>query len=245
MPQTKYGRIKPGKSQYIVIAPHAAGDDLKSGLIASKLAKRLEAFLVVNKIYKKPGNSACKIAPNICEDFNKLLWSKKHDKYLWKKKQPAMKQFFTDIAKFNEQAKLQTGAKKAVNVYIHSYTSKESGLDIGAGLRPGKFKSKLFGSRKHYSVGNNSGEVTIKIGDIKKLKNFLEKKLIKDYNLNVTIGESYSGWSRQSAIQFHKCEGRNDYALQLEISQHLRRLPKDIEYTVDLIAQAILLIFNK
>ncbi len=236
---TNYGYKKTGSSKFVIVAPHAAGDDLKSGFIAKKLAQELNAYLVVNKFYKKPNNSQALKNPHQVEDFNELTWSEKKEKYLWSKKNPVMKEFFQDIEKFSYQAKQFSSNNKALIIYIHSFTSDHIGIDIGAGAKHHNFSNKIFGSLYHKEKGDNHGKITLPINLIKKIKKELEKKVKIKYNLTTTVGYQYSGWSRQSAVQFHCHEGRNDYSIQFEISQHLRRNKSDLDYTIQILTETI------
>jgi hypothetical protein len=61
--------------------------------------------------------------------------------------------------------------------------------------------------------------------------------------LSVSVGEKYSGWSRRSAIQFHKHAGRNDFALQIEINRKLRGFSHLSDF-VDLLADSLSQVFK-
>ncbi len=235
MQETNYGIQRPGQSQFVIVAPHSAGDDLKSGLVAKCLARQLQASLVINYRYLKPKNSR---ATNHCdqvEDFNKLRWSNKKQKYLWAKKKPAMHEFFQDIERYAELAKQFSWENKAVIIYIHSLNKVRVGVDIGAGLKSYK------GNHFEYSFKDkkNYGKATVKINQLKLFKSLLEPDLKKIFNLKVSVGQVHTGWSRSSAIQFHKHEGRNDYALQLEIGKALRTNTENIQQTANILAQAL------
>lgn len=236
MPETIYGRKHWGKSRFVVVAPHAAGDDLKTGVIASRLAASLSGALVVNSLYKKTKN----FDPDYVEDFNRLLLAPVSQKYLWQGKKRAMRFFYQDIASYCN-AVLEKHATKAVAIYIHGMHHKNVGIDISAGLR--HQGSRLFGSKYHAEVGVNSGAVTLKINQAKAIFNFLKKELSQNRNLDVTMGKSFSGWSQWSGIQFHKNLGRNDYALQLEVNQDLRTSNDDINYLVKILTQVLKEVF--
>ena len=240
MEATGYGKKSTGQSRFVIIAPHAAGDDLKTGIIARRLAKKLNGFLVINNKFIKPENNQANEKSDWVEDFNKLRWSYKHKRYLWKRKKPEMKEFFKDIDNFCKQAEQFDNENKAIALYIHGIKSEKIGIDIGAGLKKhNDSQNKVFGTKKHREVKDNTGKVTVKIGTLKKIKKQLADKFEKDFGLNISVGNHYSGWSKQSAIQFHKLEGRDDYALQLEIS-HLFRQDKDkINYIVSLLTETL------
>lgn len=237
--KTNYGFKKTGSSPFVFIAPHAAGDDSKTGIIANKLAQKMSGFLIVNNKYFKSTNRKALIYPNRVEDFNNLSWGYSYNKYLWKRKHPDMKLFFKDIADYCEQARKYGKSNKAIAVHIHGIDSNNIGIDIGAGIKKHNNGNKVFGSRRHKEIGQNTGKITLKISVVKKIKKELEKKLKKDYNLLVTIGENYSGWSKQSAIQFHKHAGRDDYAVQFEISDILRKNKKNRGYIIELFSQIL------
>lgn len=229
---TNYGFKRYGKNKFVIIAPHAAGDDLKTALVAAKLSKKINAGLIVNNKYFKISNSKAKNNPEYTEDFNRLSWSYKHHKYLWSKKKPAMKDFFLDIDLFCQQASIYSNEKKAIAIYIHGIKNKKTGIDIGVGLKSINGKNKFINSNK--KINNNGGFITIKINQLKKLHHNLHQKLKKEYNLSASVGKKYIGWSKQSAIQFHKHEGRNDYSLQLEINRKLRN-KKNIDRLIDIL----------
>ena len=237
---TSYGYKKSGQSHFVIVAPHAAGDDLKTELISKKIAENLKAFLVINKIYKKPHNSQAAKNPDTVEDFNNLTWSETKEKYLWQNKKPAMKTFFQDIKDFaNEAKKLNPLPNKAIIIYIHGFTSDHVAIDIGAGAKHHNFSNKIFGSLHHPQKGDNQGKITLPISVIKKIRKELEKKIKIKYNLATTIGYQYSGWSRQSAIQFHCHVDQDDYALQFEISQNLRKDDFSINFIIETLTEVI------
>ncbi|MFH1286739.1 MAG: hypothetical protein ABII02_03225 [Candidatus Magasanikbacteria bacterium] len=237
--KTMYGRKIVGKSPFVIIAPHAAGDDLGTGIIAYRLAKKLDAFLVQNNIFKKPSSSRAAKQLEKVEDFNMLSWSYTKKKYLWGRKHKAMKEFFKDIDVFCTEARSMREDSKCVAIHIHGMTSTTIGIDIGVGAKMGMYTNMIYGARTYNLFHKNNGKITIKISLVKKLRKALEKIVKKVYNLEVTIGQHYSGWSKTSAIQFHKHEGRVDYAIQLELNQKLRQ-KKNIDKTVRYIHNALL-----
>ena len=240
--KTGYGYKIKGQSPFVIIAPHAGGDDLKSGLIAKKIAKKLNGFLVVNKNFIKPSNTHADKNSSYALDFNKLCWCAKKGKYLWKKR-PSLKLFFQDIADYCDQAKKHSRENKAIAVYIHSLRDKNIGIDLGVGLKSIKDKNNRFiFSFKDNS--QNSGIATIKLNQIKKIKKLFEKNL-SSRQLLVSVGKVHSGWSKSSAIQFHKHEGRKDYALQIEISKSLRDTQENRCYTSNLTADILQTVFIK
>lgn len=240
MEQTCYGKKREGNSCFVIIAPHGAGDDLKTGVIASRLAKKINGFLVINNKFIKPENKRSENNPDMVEDFNKLRWSYTRNRYLWRKKKSEMKKFFQDIDNFCQQAQKFGTKQKAVAIHIHGIHSEDIAIDIGAGLkRHNHSLNKVFGTKKHNGVKCNTGKVTLKIGILKKIKKQLTEKVQKDFGLGTSIGDQYSGWSKRSAIQFHKLEGRDDYAIQFEISHLFRQDDDKINYIVNLLAETL------
>lgn len=236
---TTYGFKRPGQSRFVIIAPHAAGDDLKTGLIAKKLADSLNGWLIVNNRYYKKSNRRATRYPEFAEDFNRLSWSKKKNKYLWARKKPAMKKFYQDISYFCDQIETALNCQAAV-IYLHGIKDKKIGIDLGAGIKLIKESNHFL--RSKYSADNNSGLTTLKIGQIKKIKKLLQNNLKKEYNLNVSVGKKHTGWSKLSAIQFHKHQGRDDFALQIEINFFLRQKPNRTQL-IDLLSNSLKEIF--
>lgn len=235
MIKTNYGKKKTRLGRFVIIAPHGAGDDLKSGVVAVRLAKVLNSSYVINNKYQKPENKTNKNS-DLIEDFNRLKWSAVKKKFLWMKKKPAMKEFYLDIANTCDKIKNSRGVK-AVVIYVHGMQHKKIGVDIGVGLRPQG--SRLFGSGYHEETGCNTGNVTIKISQAKKIFKIVRESLQKDFNLEVSTGATFSGWSKWSGIQFHKHGDRNDYAIQVEINKFLRSDDEKINYVVDLFSRAL------
>lgn len=241
--ETSYGIKCAGNSQFIVAAPHAAGDDWKTSRFAKLLAKEIEAALVVNNKYYKPDNKfAQQRPPEFAADFNKLCWSPTYNKYLWKRKPPAMKEFYMDVVGYCKTVKKSKLNQKAVVVYIHGMSDKKNGIDLGVGLKA-KDSGKRF-LNKWDKPRSNSGVITIQIKQLKKLKTLLEEKLEKDHRLSVSIGSKHIGWSKQSAIQLHKHNRKNEFALQIEVNRKLRRL-QNLRYSVKLLADALIAVFGK
>lgn len=237
---TNYGKKRLRTSRFVVVAPHGAGDDLKTGILAVRLARALNGSYVINNKYKKPENKNNK-NPDYVEDFNRLRWAFIKKRFLWAKKKPAMKEFYFDIAQICDKIKERID-KKAVVLYIHGMQNEQVGIDIGTGVR---FQGKrLFGSGYHINTGFNSGEPTLKISKTKKIISLLKNEFLKKYNLKITTGEAYSGWSKWSGIQFHKHQGRNDYAIQIEVNEFLRSNDEKINYTVNLLTKTLTQVFK-
>ncbi|MFH1291607.1 MAG: hypothetical protein ABIH87_00180 [bacterium] len=239
--KTEYGIKKDGTSKFVIIAPHGAGDDLKTGAIARCLAKELNGFLIINKKFIKPSNSKARLNKENIEDFNRLRWGPISQKYFFKRKKKEMKLFYNDIARACDLAKKISTDKKAVAIYIHGSKKSDSSIDIGCGVKYWKNKY-LLGSKKHNSK-KNSGQVTLKVGLLKKLRKQIESKPFKDGRLLTTIGEVKAGWSKHNALQFHKSMGRNDYAFQLEMSNDLRSDKDSIHLIAKILLESIIQVF--
>ena len=132
MSRTNYGRKRKGSSKFVVVAPHAAGDDIGTKEIAEEISRHSDAFLVVNENYIKPSCSRATSNPDNVEDFNELSWSSSNQRYLWQRKHPHMKEFFGHIKEFAEEAR-EYGDGRAIVVYIHGIadSTEQIGIDIG------------------------------------------------------------------------------------------------------------------
>ena len=239
MSRTNYGQKKKGSSEFVVVAPHAAGDDIRTKEIAEEISRHLNASFVVNDKYIKPTNSRASSNPDTVEDFNKLSWSNSNQRYLWQRKHPHMKEFYDHIKEFAEGAR-QYGDGRAIVVYIHGIADnpEQIGIDIGFGARyhNGRLKGTQGRRDKHPDSGRNTGIVRAKRAHMEQLKDTLEEKLSGDHELQAGIGEHYAAWSRQDGIQYHA--GSNDHSFQLEISSLLRK-QTNVKYTAKLIADAL------
>ncbi len=212
MEKTIYGEKGEGKSRFIIVAPHGAGDDEATEKIAKDIAKTLGSYFVINKKFVKSKKSK-KALPNgsNIEDFNKLPVS--DSGYDWNKKKPEMKIFFDDIQEFQDS--ILSKGMKAVVIYIHGM--KNLGIDIGGGFKYDR--EILKGTKEHPSAGRNKGEERMNKDSAEELKKILEGGENKEPNIKkwkVGIGERFAGWGRENAIQYHT--GTNVESFQLEIT---------------------------
>ncbi|MFH0780287.1 MAG: hypothetical protein V1928_05585 [Parcubacteria group bacterium] len=237
--RTVYGRKAGGKSQFVVIAPHAGGDDLRTGRLARHLAKLLDGAIVLNKKFYKHTNHKAALKPHFIEDFNELSWNKQRGEWRWFNRKLAMKIFYDDIAGYCD-AIIAGLNRQPVCIYIHGLKTVELGIDIGMGLKSKNGKNRFVGSSGHGAV---TGVPTIQIGQLKKMKQLLQEPIKKDYNLDIGVGNIYSAWDKRCGIQFHKCCGRNDYAIQLEIQHRLKETEENIAKLALLLAETFKLIF--
>jgi hypothetical protein len=249
MTRANYGSRQKGSSKFVVVAPHAAGDDTRTKEIAEAVARHLNASLVVNEKYIKPSNSRASTSSTV-EDFNKLSWSRSHERYLWNRKHPHMKEFYDHIAEYAKHAREQ-GDGRAIVVYIHGMKDGDDGVGIDIGFGAKYHEERLKGTRgrrdKHPDCGTNSGVVRANREDMEKLKTTLEDRLSTDHGLSAGIAEAtrydssgrkieFAAWSKQNGVQYHN--GPTEHSFQLEISSLLRR-PGNVAKTARMIADAL------
>ncbi|MBM3436159.1 MAG: hypothetical protein FJY07_08115 [Bacteroidetes bacterium] len=246
MEKTNYGFFIKRNSRFIIVAPHAAGNDTLTKEMTCKIAEYLNGSAVVNEKYRKPTKSVSqKNTIEEREDFNRLpKWNSKKEQYLWTDKTPAMKDFYEMIKSLIKDVKLNVN-KSAVVVYIHGMKNKRNiGIDIGIGARydNGKLKGTGENSEQHPDSGKNKGMITASTEKIEKLKSKIEEQLISDLNLKVVIGKFFPGWSRRNGTQFRS--GTQCDAIQLEISNKLRKSEK-IDYTSKIISKSLKEVYFK
>ncbi len=238
---TDYGYKIRGRSNFVVIAPHAAGDDLRTAYIARLLGRRLHGSVIVNNKFYKETNKKAVQSPEFAEDFNRLSWSNKHQRHFWRKKKPAMKVFYQDIAEYCDEAKLKSHEGKAVAIYLHGMKYDKIAFDFGTGLRSKKRNMRFQGS---YECDVSTGVPTLPIKYLKMIKRVVEPLTLKEYNLPIGLGENFPAWSRRIGVQFHKFNGRNDYAIQLEITKELKNTKEQIDSIINILSQSLKTIFR-
>lgn len=233
MKKTNYGIKEKGKSGFVIVAPHAAGDDLKTGEIAQSIAKQLKASLVVNEKYVKPTNSKAGVKP--VRDFNRLPF-KKNGKYEWsgKREDKHMKEFYDDIEK------IAKSINKPVIVFIHGMIDRYGiDIDIGCGAKYDKKDGKLKGTEKpdkHPKAGESTGIITANLKKMEELKKFF-----CDRDQKTDIGRKFAAWSKRNGVQYHT--GTPHGSFQLEITSRLRKKNK-LNYTSRIIAEALKSIYK-
>lgn len=233
--KTEYGIKRPGNSRFIIVAPHAGGDDLKTGFIARRIARILGAYLVVNNKFFKPTNSKAALDPEHVEDFNKLNWYKYE--YRLRRRKKEMRAFYKDILDFSDEAGEKYG--QAVAIYIHGMNDDQFGVDLGAGVKHVN-DQKVHNADCGYKC---SGVETMHLDTVKKIKQLLEKEIMSKYNLRVGIGELYSAWGRRIGVQIHKYK-RDDLAIQIEINTILKKGKDDRRFISKLISNTFSEIFG-
>lgn len=231
--ETGYGYKVEGSSKFVIVAPHAAGNDKNTDKIAGLIAQRLDAFLVINTRFRKK----TKVKKNE-EDFNKLSWN--GNQYNWGGKQGEMKKFFDDIKTFSESARNKSRDNKAVIIYIHGLRNTEDiGIDVGVGMKEDGITGELrgaTGSNRHPDARKNTGEKRVEKETIIKLRKKLNQ-MLEARNLRATIGAKKAAWSRQNAVQFHA--NTTDDSMQFEIVYALRKNDRNIEFTSNILAEAL------
>ncbi|MBI2445834.1 hypothetical protein HYV43_05585 [Candidatus Micrarchaeota archaeon] len=235
MARTLYGFRQEGRTHFVIVAPHAAGDDLRTKEVAQHLARQLGASLVVNEKFIKPSNSAASRRPQDVEDFNQLPWTERG--YGWARKKAPMKQFYDHVKALAATARSRGGGR-AVIIYIHGMedNSQQVGIDIGAGAKYHRGAIRgAGGSRPHPEAGSNTGVVRAKRADIDTLKSKLDENL-QEHGLRADVGRFQPAWSRQNGVQFHA--GTPDHSIQLELSTFLRK-HSNVEATASIIANAL------
>jgi len=191
--KTVYGEKRKGVSEFVILAPHAGGDDLKTSELAIKIANKLNGSYVINKKFTKPTNKRNK-DENYSEDFNSLPILKS-GKYNWGKKKLAMKQFYLDAQSFCK--------KDSLILIIHGMKDKkDSEIDIGIGFIDSGFLFNFFKKK------NTSCDLSRAF----KLKKKLNRRV------RTTIGKYFNAKPKENAVHFFNCE-----TIQLEFSRSLRK----------------------
>ncbi|MFB6088666.1 MAG: hypothetical protein ABEK36_02690 [Candidatus Aenigmatarchaeota archaeon] len=229
MKSTSYGIKGTGSSRFVIVAPHAAGDDLRTKELALNISKHLDAFTVINEEYVKNTNSNSRKKPDKVEDFNKLEYSVEKSKYVWENKHPHMKEFYEHIEESCKNAR-RFGDGKSITIFIHGMKDNEEciGIDIGFGAK--------YRKGELVKCDKCMGKPRAKAEDVVGIKETLGKNLSDYYGLKASIGEFYAAWSIENGVQYY-----NNFpgkSLQLEISYSLRK-PGNIEHTSELIAEAM------
>ena len=251
MARTNYGIKEKGKSRFIIVAPHAAGDDLRTGKVTQNIAGQLKASLVINKKYVKRTNSKAGIKP--VRDFNRLPLIK--GVYKWGKKQGSrhMKEFYSDIMDFVKS--IHQRKEKPVIVFIHGMRNGKDKIKIDIGFGVKEYKGKLLGTRgarKHPDAGSNKGVVRANRKDMINLK-----KHLNSYDLKIGIGEAerfnkngrrlqFTAWSKLNGTQYFSKDLIKipTYSFQLEIDRSLRNKNK-LKNTSKIITDTLKLGYEK
>ena len=234
---TSYGAKYIGESKFVIVAPHAAGDDINTGSISGNVAYLLKAYRIMNNKFVKPRNSRAMTDGSNVEDFNHLSWYR--NEYVWGGKKPEMSEFYSDVRAYSEDARKHSHDRRAVITYIHGMEDRPDflAIDIGCGLKydGNRLKGTQGTADKHPESGTNTGVVRATRQEMEKLQADLGRCITSvDPRFRAGIGEYKAAWSRSNGIQWHA--GTNDASFQLEINKTLRDNP---EGTSRIIADAI------
>lgn len=254
---TNYGIKDKGKSRFIIVAPHAAGDDLRTEELAQSISEKLKAFVIINNKYIKPTNSRAKSIPNLVRDFNKLPLKK--GKYKWgeKKGSKHMKEFYDDIME-SVKSIHKSYSKKAIIVFIHGMKDGDDEINIDIGFGVKEYKGKLLGTKRtkrtdrHPDAGSNTGVVRANRECMENLKKVLSK-----FDLKIGIGKAeridkygkkiqFAAWSKMNGIQYFV---KNlikipTHSFQLEIASKFRKR-NHLEHTSKIISKALKSVYKE
>jgi hypothetical protein len=201
------------------------------------MAKKLNAFLVINDEFHKPCDKKC----DKCEDFNHLppmidepstspigYQGKKYD---WSKRAPEMEQFYTRIENYAAHAASlnKSNNKKCLVLFIHGLSHDTYDVDLGAGAKSAP--NMVINADQHIKSKDNTGTITAPINFLEKFKSVLE-----DAGLKVGAGDVFSAWDEQNGAQYLRNMGHDYYTVQMEINTNLRDDPKK---TADLLSNAV------
>ena len=210
--KTSYGWKKEGESKFVIVAPHGAGDDELTDIVAEEIAKIMDATVVVNTRYRR---ESCDL-----NDISDLADDEKK------------REFFKDVGDYAKEvrghsAKEHDGKEHAIVVYIHGMKGRgDKGIDIGIGAKWNKRKKKYQGAKYHPDSGKKKGKVRANIGMTREMRVKMDKKLKAEKGKRAWMGKVYAAWDEKNGIQYHA--GTGDYSMQIEISSRSirRRLQK-------------------
>jgi phage replication-related protein YjqB (UPF0714/DUF867 family) len=223
--QTQYGWRSTGESKFVIVAPHGAGDDELTELVAEEVARIMDAAAVVNTEYRR---ESC--------DLNDIS-----DVTTDQRKQ----QFFADITQAAEEARQYSsidhdGEEHALVVYIHGMKDRgDKGIDIGIGAKWREKKGRYQGAEYHPKAVKEDGtrmegKVRTNIEMARQTRISLDDTLGSEKGRTAGMGKVFAAWDEHNGIQYHA--GTEDHSIQIEISRSLR---EDPEYIAGVIATAL------
>ena len=222
--QTNFGIKKKGCNNIIIVAPHAAGNDLYTERIARAVAQSLDAYFVVNNRHRR---ADC--------DLNDISDIRTNSK---------KKEFFKAIDRYAREARQHSARgydrrEHSLVIYIHGMKDREDlGIDIGIGA---KFHRGLYKSaREHPQGGRNTGVIRTSTKLARQARIAMDKELKRNKNLRALMGKRFPAYNKYNAIQHHA--GTPDHSMQIEINRTLRDQP---EYTARVIAKGIQKAYKK
>ena len=216
--QQNFGISFEGDTRYVIVAPHAVeADDENTKEIALELAKKLNAYCIINDVYHKP----CKDKCDKDEDFNSLPPEQKGI-YQWNERVPAMKSFYDTLQNYCSKASVKSADnnKRCLVLFIHGLVHGDIDLDIGAGLKAAP--NMVINSEQHVKAKENSGDMTAPVKFVETMKSEFDKT-----GINTGTGSVFSGWGKQNGTQYLRNLGNDCYSVQLEINKNLRDSPDE------------------
>ncbi|MDO8516877.1 MAG: hypothetical protein Q7S33_02020 [Nanoarchaeota archaeon] len=246
MIKTNYGFKQEGKSNFIIVAPHASGDDIGTkvlirddigtGELAKRIADKIEAYFVINTQYER---NTLDNQFSFPLDFNRLPII--NGKYRWDEVHPHLAEFYKDILDFI--GKENSNGKKVAIAYIHGMKnhSDKTGIDIGAGVKYDyvnglKILKGANGENKHPDSNQNFGVIRVNRAQIEEFRSILELKLREKNDFSVEIGKYHPAWFEKNGIQFHK--GTENSSFQIELIPELRK-KENIDFISSIIAGSL------
>lgn len=211
------------KTNYIIVAPHAAWDDYNTWKLAYYLAEKLDAFCVVNEMYIKPENTRKELLKNVVENFNRLPWDYEEKSYKWENIGKNIRIFFEDIVDFSNEIRNNLWFSKTIIVFVH-WLRYETWVDIWI------WKSIVDGE-----IIKESSEWNIKFPIEKAIE--LQKyfnEILQKHNFECHIGKHFNAWYMRNWVQYF--DWITDLAIQFELNKFLRE-HENIEYTAEILSK--------
>jgi hypothetical protein len=240
-----YGKYVVGKSKYIIVAPHAAGDDLYTGEIAESVAKHLNGSALINtKVGKGDADynhTKDLEGTDFLKDLEGLITRVKGSCYVItihgsSDKVPRSKQLYND----------------AKEEYIDKDEIRPWEIDIGCGLTESRKNGIQIPSPGFSYPSEQDLEKFLILArnvipaygrGVRRAPRAFVYQLREELPYNATIGREWAAQNVNNLVQYFK--GRSDVgSLQLELTRSVRKDPKKL---AEDIAEAILAAdeFNK
>lgn len=133
MESTLYGRKKKGESHFIIASPHTPDDFMNDSTIVEKLAKSLNASIIINDVYVKPTDHLTSTNPENVADFNKLPWGSYGENSIRDITCAGLRQFIDDLFEYTRFVSIQLN-KTPVIIHLHSMKDRENHIAIDMGI---------------------------------------------------------------------------------------------------------------
>jgi hypothetical protein len=180
--ETQYGWKTAGESKFVIVAPHGAGDDELTDLVAEEIARTLDASAVVNTEYRR---KSCNL-----NDISDLSTDRRKQ------------QFYADISQCAEEARTHSakehdGVEHALVVYIHGMEDRRDlGIDLGIGVKWRQKRKKYQGATFHPEAvkedGTRSkGRVTTNIEMTRQMRLSLDNTLRSEKGRTAKMGKVF------------------------------------------------------